>query len=219
MAIERRQPLPRPALAILAAAAAAFALLAGWASVQEATLRGFDRPVTETLVDLRAPGLTEAMRAISILGSRAVLGGMLIALTVWALVTRECQRAVAVVIGAFLVALLLEWGVKALVGRARPEPALQLSVTRSPAFPSGHALAAAAFYGLLPVVLGTRWLGHALAWGAVLLIGFSRVYLGVHWLTDVVGGILLGVAVVALGVLVLRGHRLDPARCPGGHPR
>jgi len=217
--VDASPPVPRPAVLAAVGLGAAFALLAVVAASSEVILRGFDRPLTEALVDARSEGFTQVMRGVSFLGSRAVLIGMLIALTVWALATKECARAVLVVAGVFAAAVVLEYVFKAVVDRPRPEPVLQLALTRSPAFPSGHALSAAAFYGLLPVVLGARRVGHVAAWTVIGVIGFSRVYLGVHWLTDVAGGVLLGGAVVAGGILILRGHRLDPSRCPGGHPR
>ncbi|HZA60870.1 MAG TPA: phosphatase PAP2 family protein [Actinomycetota bacterium] len=218
MAVEQRSAVPKATLAALVVAAAAFVALAVAASYRETSLLDLDRPITDGVVDLRAPWLTTLMQGLSLVGSRAVLAGMLIALTVWALMTRECTRSVLVVSLAFLMAMLLETTLKEVIDRARPEPVLQLAPQRSAAFPSGHALASASFYGLLPVILASRWPGHVAAWTLVVLIGFSRVYLGVHWLTDTAGGTLLGVVIVALGVVLLRGHRLDPKRCPGGHP-
>ena len=102
---------------------------------------------------------------------------------------------------AFLGAAGLYDIVKPAVGRARPPAALQVGgpdIGR--AFPSGHATQSIAFYGMLAIVLITwyaprhRRLYVASAALVTLVIGASRLYLGVHWLTDVLGGYALGLA-------------------------
>jgi undecaprenyl-diphosphatase len=116
---------------------------------------------------------------------------------------------------AFLGAAGLYDIVKPAVGRARPPAALQVGgpdVGR--AFPSGHATQSIAFYGMLAIVL-IMWYaprhGRLFAIGAALVtlvIGASRLYLGVHWLTDVLGGYALGLAwlslVMVTSLLVIR---------------
>jgi membrane-associated phospholipid phosphatase len=88
---------------------------------------------------------------------------------------------------------------KPLVHRLRPEAALQYGgPDEGWAFPSGHATQSASFYAMLVVVLSAyAWPRHRLllavaAAATVLIIAASRLYLGVHWLTDVVGGLALG---------------------------
>ena len=93
-------------------------------------------------------------------------------------------------------------GLKELSARPRPDAALALVEETGLAFPSGHAVFAAAFYGALIYLLG-RWDGlarrPALRWtiqGSLALfilgVGASRVYLGAHWPSDVIGGFLFG---------------------------
>jgi undecaprenyl-diphosphatase len=89
--------------------------------------------------------------------------------------------------------------------RARPE-LWPREVLASYALPSGHALTSIAVFGMLGVLLGRRRPGaRATAAVAVTLlaagIGLSRIYLGVHWPSDVVAGWLLGGALLAIGVL------------------
>jgi undecaprenyl-diphosphatase len=95
--------------------------------------------------------------------------------------------------------------VKPTVGRARPPAALQVGgPDKGFAFTSGHATQSIAFYGMLAVVL-IIWFAPnrrlLIAIGAAfvtLVIGASRLYLGLHWLTDVLGGYALGLAWLSL---------------------
>jgi hypothetical protein len=99
-----------------------------------------------------------------------------------------------VVVGAFL----LNSGLKELFQRARPTPVASLAPAQAWSFPSGHATVSAAFYSFLAylswrLLRGVRrllWTAALLA--LVLLIGLSRLYLGVHFLTDVIAGYLAG---------------------------
>lgn len=97
----------------------------------------------------------------------------------------------------------LQQGIKAAVGRERPHWTNPVDSAHYAAFPSGHALTATVAFGLLLWVMTlcgarTAWLRAAtvLAVVSVAGVGFTRVYLGVHWPTDVLGGWLLGAALV-----------------------
>ncbi|MEV0786099.1 phosphatase PAP2 family protein [Streptomyces sp. NPDC050423] len=102
---------------------------------------------------------------------------------------------------------LLQQGIKAAVGRERPRWPDPVDSAHYAAFPSGHAMTAAVSCGLLLWLLrrrgaGTRMWRAALvaAWVSVLGVGVTRLYLGVHWPSDVLGGWLLGAALVAFAV-------------------
>jgi undecaprenyl-diphosphatase len=116
----------------------------------------------------------------------------------------------AVVLAAAIGAALLVDGFKRLYGRVRPPAAEQLMIETNPALPSGHALGSIVVLGVLAavVVLATRRTvlrvaAVAVAALGVLTIGVSRLYLGVHWLTDVVTGWFLGGAWLAVCVTTL----------------
>lgn len=139
------------------------------------------------------------------------------ALTLW-LVYRRAWRlaawsAVTAVAGG-LIGLL----VKAVVERARP--ALEDPVARAPgfSFPSGHAMTATTSFAILLLVLlpfvPRSW--RALCWAAAVLsvvgVGFTRVALGVHWFSDVLGGWLLGLTVVTLTAWAFEAWRADAGK-------
>ena len=115
---------------------------------------------------------------------------------------------------AALAALGINLGLKELAARPRPDPALALVEETGYAFPSGHAAFAAAFFGALIILLG-RWRClegrpalRLTAQGALLLlllgVGASRVWLGVHWPSDVIGGFLFGALYLAALVAIRR---------------
>lgn len=114
-----------------------------------------------------------------------------------------------------VVAAIGSWGLKLLVGRNRPPDALVEVLSAS--FPSGHAMGSMATYvaaAALAVPGNTRALGAA---GLVaLLVGYSRMALGVHYLSDVAAGWLLGLLLVKAAVVLQSKIRAeqDGARLP-----
>src|SRR4029453_309745 len=100
-------------------------------------------------------------------------------------------------------------GIKALVDRSRPELWERLVLTDSSSFPSGHALASATFYPLLAWSCSQFWprfkalwwvLGIALA----LFVGIGRLYLGVHWPSDVLAGWCIGAGQTMAGIALVK---------------
>jgi undecaprenyl-diphosphatase len=140
--------------------------------------------------------------------------GPLLVATAWCADVRNRRVVPLVALAATLSFALASWLnalIKAIVGRSRPPTEIGLdalgSVPGSPSFPSGHAMTAFAVAGAIAL------LAPRLRWpvlGLAALIGFSRVYLGVHFWLDVLAGAALG---MTIGVLIaLSGRRLAAAR-------
>jgi membrane-associated phospholipid phosphatase len=161
----------------------------------------------------RLPGLKMPMRLVSALGYgwRAISLIALIALLLWAI--RAKMEAAFLALSSGLGALLDELA-KALVGRPRPAAAL-VHITRrlgDASFPSGHVVFYCSSFGFLFALAffdrkcapAARRAVMTLAALPIVLVGPSRVYLGAHWPSDVLGGYLLGAAWLAIVLQVYR---------------
>lgn len=185
-------------------------------------------------VERRDPVATVVAVVVTDVGSTVSMGLLAAAAVVVAWCTRRwvtgaLVMAVAVGAGALVSAI------KVAVGRSRPPVAQRLVTATNQSFPSGHALAAAAILGVLAVaaltVLRGRGARRAVLIAAVALpgaIGASRIYLGVHWATDVLGGWGIGITwlllcrtLVALGLARrrVRAERGGLAAGPDGNTR
>ncbi|HEX8093582.1 phosphatase PAP2 family protein [Jatrophihabitans sp.] len=146
---------------------------------------------------LRHPGFTSAMRGLSNSG-KTVVWFLVMALVAGWLLRRRLRRLAIFVVVTVVGSSLLNNVVKLAVNRARPHLSDPVAVAAGKSFPSGHAQAAIVGYGVLVAVflpiISRRWRPAAIAGAAVLvlLIGFSRISLGVHYLSDVIGAYLIG---------------------------
>jgi membrane-associated phospholipid phosphatase len=154
---------------------------------------------TRELQELRIPLVYGLLYAVSYIGY-PLLSGVIVALVVAALLAARLSLA-ALFVPLSLLADVLGGLIKQVVGRHRPLPSQVnvVQVLHSPSFPSGHVLHYTVFYGFLAFVLAISfrpsWLRNALigvCLALIVLVGPSRVYLGEHWLSDVVGGYLIG---------------------------
>ncbi len=158
---------------------------------------------------LRGPTTDHLMVGITELGDAVVLLPLIVAALAW-FVARRLWLSAAYWVGAVGVAQLLAQVIKLALHRPRPMPLYEGAQAFS--FPSDHAVMSAVVYGLLAWLLLRRasphWqrMGGAATMGLVLLIGLSRVYLGAHWLSDVLGGLAFGVAWVALVAMAYTYH-------------
>lgn len=173
-----------------------------------------DNPVTSWLIDHRVAWLTRVMQLVTLLGSLSVaLAVLAVTAVVAVLGTRRWEPAVLLAI-VMAGTTALVYPVKLLVGRARPDigEALVGPFVGS-AFPSGHSAQAVACYGALAYLAARharRWSVRVTVWtcaGVIaLLVGFSRLYLGAHWLTDVLGGWALAGTWLTIVVTVVGTH-------------
>lgn len=169
------------------------------------------------LSDPIGPGwVEEAARDVTALGGTAII---LVATTAIALglLANGAPRLAVFALVSVAGAQIVSEGLKLLVGRARPDLVPHEVAVYSASLPSGHAMMAAAAYSTLAFALareirqrGNRVLLYVVAGVIVVLVGASRVYLGVHWPTDVLAGWLAGIA-WAIGATAIYRRLLDGA--------
>ena len=162
--------------------------------VLDGETRQFDDVTRAAVHQFASPVLTQTMRGISFIGSTLFLTTATIAMFAW-LMKRKWQREAWLLGITMLGAAILNTTLKLTFKRPRPVPFFNLLAPESFSFPSGHSLASFCFFGALATILTTRitnerinfftWMIAAIM---VLLIGLSRIYLGVHYTTDVIAG-------------------------------
>jgi undecaprenyl-diphosphatase len=177
-----------------------------------------DHPVLTWLMSHRDDDLTNVMIAVTNVGGTVAMAVAAAAVAVWCAWKRHWRTTALVVITTLGAGALVKVG-KAVVGRPRPPRAGQLVIETNQSFPSGHALGSIVVIGLLTALalfLQRRWPARAWTLAAavftVFLVGFSRLYLAVHWPTDVLGGWLVGGAWLVLCLTtaaVLRSRRAN----------
>jgi membrane-associated phospholipid phosphatase len=167
------------------------------------------------------PGFVTTMRTLSTIGTGWTWTAILAIVTGWLVVRRLGRLALFVVVTA-VSSSLINIAVKAAVTRARPVSVDPVAVATGFSFPSGHAQSAVVGYGLLAIVflplMGrvARRMGVIAAGLMVLSIGFSRIALGVHYITDVLAGYILGLAWLAAMLAVFDLWPLVHGRRPAG---
>lgn len=178
---------------------------------------GLDRLVLHALQSLRSPWGDHLMAAFSAPGDLSSIlifaGGM--SASLWLLGHR---RSAYYLLAATLFGLLAPWLLKVSLRIPRPPTAGE---TLGPwSFPSAHVLRAITLYGFFSIMLARtllrewRWLPYSLAALLIGAVALSRLYLGVHWLTDVLGSIMLGMAWTALLGIAYYRHVLPASHKP-----
>lgn len=182
-------------------------------------MREFDRALLTWIEALRSDAMTQVMLAISWLGSWPTV---LVVSTVAALLVdrlgRTHVRVTVTMLFALVTQLVIVQGMKMAFGRSRPSNVEALALASDASFPSGHASAAAAVLVVLWLAIRQARPAWSRVTAVIAVLGIalmclSRMYLGVHYLSDVLVGALVGALVaVAATALVRAGYPGNPPR-------
>jgi undecaprenyl-diphosphatase len=192
-AVQRRVPwlLPVAIIAVSLLAMGAVLHLLVW-----------DQPITDALVRMRTPTADSIVKRISFLGSNKVV--FVVAGLAALAAAKRCPRLALAIVVIAVARPAMEFVLKELVERPRPPETDRLVRGVGYSFPSGHPLATAASWCLLPLVVSLYtkrraiwWATSIAAWSLVVLVALSRVWLGVHFTSDVFASVLLAVIGVA----------------------
>lgn len=179
-----------------------FAFLLG--TVPEGSFFAIDNAILQTLQSIRTPWADHLMVYLTRLTDTGTVSALILGILgflVWRRHWRTVLYWLAAVMFCILASPLLKMGLQI------PRPEVVMHPPGSYSFPSGHTLKAVVLFGFLSVIIARpisvrwRWLAYGVAGLLVAAVSLSRLYLGVHWFSDVLGSIALGLAwVAALGM-------------------
>ena len=185
-----------------------------WLVMAHGHENGLDMRATEWALGSRSPALTQALLVVTHLHSVMAISAYTAGLSVWLLATRAHRHWLLplwlFVPGGATLNVLMKHGFE------RPRPALDeaLLSLHTFSFPSGHASGTTLLYGFLALVVlvhvrrpAWRWVTGVIALWVIGLVCWSRVYLGVHFFTDVLAGVLEALVWMALCVIALSARR------------
>ncbi len=171
-------------------------------------LAGIDHTVLNALKSLHTPWANHLMLFCTHLADDVVVSILIITVGLFLAMQRHWRTMLywlAAVAFALLASVALKHGLQI------PRPPNQVPELGAYSFPSGHALRAVVLFGFLAVIIARamrerwRWLPYSLAGLLIILVSLSRLYLGVHWLSDILGSITLGISWIAiLGIAYYR---------------
>ena len=171
---------------------------------------GIDSYVFHSLEDLRTPWIYKAAVFITQFGNQTLLAVVMAGSSAWLFWKRDTKAALHW-LAAYTATGLLTWVLKSTVQIARP-----VEFQTGFSFPSAHTSMSLAVYGFLALMIARelsvprRWIPYSAAGLIVVLIAMSRLYLGVHWLSDILAGLCLGLAWVALIGIAYDRHPAPP---------
>ncbi|SDY39237.1 undecaprenyl-diphosphatase [Micromonospora pattaloongensis] len=206
-------------LLVVAGAGTAFGALLMLVRFHFTPLYAIDQGVADRLNRLVSPhgDLVTVLEAVTRLGGRPIMLWLVAAAVVGLFIRRQPRLAVYLIVTG-VGALLLDPSLKLLVGRLRPVVEVPVAHAPGNSFPSGHALGSIVTYGalllvFLPLLRGwSRRAAVALAATVVVAVGVTRIALGVHFVSDVLGGWLLGAAWLGVTAYAFRLWRREVGR-------
>ncbi len=177
--------------------------------IKEDILASYDTQIADYIISFRTPFLTRYFTFVTHVGDR---NGYLIALALFAIITYlafKRWRYVLQTTGVLLLSSISNIMLKRFIDRARPSAEHLVTVTTL-SYPSGHAMSAMAFYGFLIYLCYKFQMNKFLKIGIItffvlliLSIGISRIYLGVHFPTDIAGGFIAGLIWVIFCIFII----------------
>ena len=217
-------PLAAFITAGMVVAAIGLAIFAGIAeAVDEGITQPFDESVLHWFELRRTPFLDDAMLEITSLGAGLVLVIIVLIASVFLWQTKH-KWSTYLLLLATLGGKLLNTFLKIAYERPRPSVVESLTEVHSASFPSGHAMSSMVVYGSVAYLVGRLEPGRYLKYTTwtiaaiiILAIGISRMYLGVHYPSDVLGGFIAGLAWVGFLVASMRALQFFAKRRPETH--
>ena len=182
------------------------------------SLMVFDKNVIMVIESIRTPILNKIMAFITYMGNSYAIAISFLIILVLLIILKKWRYlySLFISISSYAVFVIL---VKNIIGRQRPPLANALIILEDFSFPSGHSYIAVAFYGLIiyfvfDLIKNNRIKYLILAFGTVFILslGFSRLYLGVHWPSDVFAGLAAAIALITVIITILEiKERFQPA--------
>ena len=212
---QSEKPVPLITAALLASMTISISTIVLFSWIADEMLEGdtarFDESIRSLVHSFASPTLTHLMFGMSFMGAAGMIALLLVAVGLFA--WKRWWRGIGWLLITMLGATILDITLKHGFHRARPEPFFG-TLPQTYSFPSGHSLFSFCFYGVLAGLINARirswWLRIVLfvtAATMIGMIGLSRVYLGVHYPSDVVAGYLAGAIWVSTMVVADRLRR------------
>lgn len=175
-------------------------LLLSVALLAYAPLQYWDHHLIALFANYRSPELTWLAQALAWLGGMPVVLSIAVVCCLLQIQGRH-YRHIGLIVGTVLGSICLSWLLKFMIDRPRPDAIWAIFKSYGDSFPSGHSLYAASYAALIVLFTQSypkRHIYFAFAGLWLLMMGLSRIYLGVHYLSDVLAGWALGLIWVSL---------------------
>jgi undecaprenyl-diphosphatase len=173
-------------------------------------ITAFDTAVTSFIQGLNSPFLTQVMKVFTFIGAGVPIAVIAVLIMILLFTVFKHRRELVLFAAVIIGSALLNLALKTIFHRARPDLNRLIEITGY-SFPSGHAMAAVTLYGILtyllwkhiPSQVGRNFLLIFSAF-MIIMIGLSRIYLGVHYPSDVIAGFLASGAWLAFSIWFYR---------------